>query len=54
MAEFFHMGGYAFYVWSAYGIAALVLVANFTLPLLCERQMKRQLARQARFEGERG
>lgn len=21
MAEFLHMGGYAFYVWSAYGIA---------------------------------
>ncbi|MDX5364938.1 MAG: heme exporter protein CcmD [Alphaproteobacteria bacterium] len=25
MAEFFHMGGYAFYVWSCYGIAALVI-----------------------------
>lgn len=26
MAEFFHMGGYAFYVWSCYGIAALVII----------------------------
>jgi heme exporter protein D len=25
MAEFFNMGGYAFYVWSCYGIAALVV-----------------------------
>lgn len=27
MAEFFHMGGYAFFVWSAYGAAVLVAVA---------------------------
>lgn len=26
MAEFFHMGGYAFYVWLSYGLAALVVV----------------------------
>ena len=26
MAEFFAMGGYAAYVWPAYGLAALVLV----------------------------
>lgn len=27
MAEFFHMGGYAVYVWSAYGVVAFVLIA---------------------------
>ncbi|MDO9128026.1 heme exporter protein CcmD [Parvibaculum sp.] len=27
MAEFFHMGGYAAFVWSAYGLALLVVVA---------------------------
>jgi heme exporter protein D len=26
--EFLHMGGYAAYVWSAYGITLLVLVLN--------------------------
>lgn len=26
MSEFFHMGGYAVYVWPAYGIATLVLL----------------------------
>lgn len=26
MAEFFHMGGYAIFVWSAYGIVAAVLI----------------------------
>ncbi len=25
MSEFFAMGGYAFYVWSAYGISAIAL-----------------------------
>ena len=28
MTEFLLMGGYAVYVWSAYGITLLVLVAN--------------------------
>lgn len=28
-SEFFHMGGYALYVWSAYGFAALVLILNW-------------------------
>lgn len=26
MTEFFAMGGYAFYVWSAYGITALAVI----------------------------
>ena len=28
MSEFFAMGGYGFYVWTAYGVTALVLVAE--------------------------
>ncbi|RKZ82761.1 MAG: heme exporter protein CcmD [Gammaproteobacteria bacterium] len=28
MSEFFAMGGYAGYVWSSYGIAAIVLFLN--------------------------
>ena len=28
MKVFFYMGGYAFYVWSAYGVTALVLLVN--------------------------
>lgn len=27
MAEFFHMGGYAAYVWTSYGLAAAVILA---------------------------
>lgn len=47
--EFLHMGGYAFFVWTAYGIAAVVLVFNFVRPMICERQLRRRLARQARL-----
>lgn len=32
-SEFFAMGGYGVYVWSAYGFAALVLVVNVLIPL---------------------
>ncbi|MDH3690630.1 MAG: heme exporter protein CcmD [Gammaproteobacteria bacterium] len=28
LSEFFHMGGYAFYVWASYGLALVVLIAN--------------------------
>jgi heme exporter protein CcmD len=30
LREFLHMGGYAGYVWSAYGLTTLVLVLNWT------------------------
>jgi heme exporter protein D len=33
MSEFFSMGGYAGYVWSAYGITLAVLVLNVWLAL---------------------
>ncbi len=45
MAEFLHMGGYGAYVWSAYGIAALVLIVNAVLPGRAERAALRRLAR---------
>ena len=32
--EFFEMGGYAFYVWTSYAIALVVLVANLIVPIL--------------------
>jgi len=33
MAEFFSMGGYAAYVWPAYGIAAVILVTMLVVSL---------------------
>ena len=53
MAEFFHMGGYAFYVWGAYGFAMAVLICNLLLPQLRQRKMKRQQRGCIREEGIR-
>lgn len=47
--SFFSMGGYADYVWPAYGIAALVLIA-MTVASVCRLQQARRTL--ARLEGE--
>ncbi len=39
MTEFFHMGGYAAYVWPAFGIVALVLIGNLWRALYVKRQL---------------
>ena len=31
LLEFFHMGGYASFVWPAYGVTAIAIVANIWL-----------------------
>lgn len=41
--EFLTMGGYAVYVWPAYGIAALVLIVNAWLPGRRLRRLLRDL-----------
>ena len=45
MNEFFHMGGYGFYVWTSYGIALLVLLANLLSPILLKKKLLSELAR---------
>tara|TARA_B100000678_G_scaffold204338_1_gene172130 strand:- start:13 stop:177 length:165 start_codon:yes stop_codon:yes gene_type:complete len=50
MAEwvsFWAMGGYASYVWSAYGIAFAVIALNIALPVWCHRALKRRIRRGA-------
>jgi heme exporter protein D len=44
MTEFFAMGGYAGYVWTAYGIAALVLIGLVWQSLRSLRASERDLA----------
>ena len=46
--EFFHMGGYAFYVWTSYGIALFVLLINVILPLRQRNKLLDNIARVAR------
>ncbi len=43
--EFIDMGGRGAYVWSAYGVALVVLVANLLAPALQRRRLLRELAR---------
>ena len=43
VSEFFHMGGYAVYVWSSYGLAALLLVWAFFSPMLSRKNIIKEL-----------
>ncbi len=44
MTSFFAMGGYAFYVWGAYGVATLLLAALIVATVLRHRRIARTLA----------
>ena len=46
--EFFAMGGYAFYVWPAYGLTLIVLLANIIIPVVQRKQFFRQSLKQNR------
>jgi heme exporter protein D len=48
LTEFFHMGGYAFYVWTSYAIALLVLLVNVILPLRQRKKLLDNIARAAK------
>ncbi|WP_025769703.1 heme exporter protein CcmD [Thioalkalivibrio sp. HK1] len=49
LAEYFRMGGYAFYVWTSYAITFAVLGLNWWLPQRRRRAIRRTLAHQARL-----
>lgn len=54
MNAFLAMGGYAAYVWPAYAVFLLVLLADFLSPLLRRRRILRELrARLARQSARR-
>ncbi len=48
MAEYLHMGGYAFYVWTSYALATVVFIANLIAPVLRRRRLERDIAAAAR------
>ena len=50
MAEFLNMGGYAGFVWPAYGLALFVVIINIVLPRHRERQLRQQIAHRIRRE----
>ncbi|HHJ36238.1 MAG TPA: heme exporter protein CcmD [Gammaproteobacteria bacterium] len=41
-SEFFHMGGYAFFVWTSYALTLIIVVANIISPI---RQRKKVISR---------
>ncbi|VAW99606.1 Cytochrome c-type biogenesis protein CcmD, interacts with CcmCE [hydrothermal vent metagenome] len=43
--EFLNMGGYAAYVWSSYGITAVVLIWQVIGPIIQRKQIIKKLAR---------
>ena len=49
-SEFFNMGGYAFFVWTSYGFALLMVVANIVMPLLHRKRVIRRVKRAIRRE----
>jgi heme exporter protein D len=46
--DFFHMGGYAVYVWTSYALTLAVLLFNVVMPLLQRRRLFALLARKRR------
>ena len=46
-SEFLNMGGYAFYVWTSFGLALIVLTANIWYAVKRKRQVIQQLKRRA-------
>ncbi len=54
MNEFFHMGGYAFYVWTSYGLALIILLWNVILPRQRQKQLLARLKRKFRQSPPQG
>jgi heme exporter protein D len=50
VGEFFHMNGYAFYVWGSYGVTLLVLLIEIAMV----RHRKQLVLRQLRMMNESG
>ena len=53
MSEFFNMGGYAVYVWSAYALTLDVLVINLIIPVRNEKQLIKNLRKRQQREDNR-
>ncbi len=49
-SEFFAMGGYAFYVWTSYGLTFLVIVLNIVMPIMHRKKVINRVKRAIRRE----
>ncbi len=48
LTEFLHMGGYAFYVWTSYGITTVVLIVTAITPIRQRKKLLSGIARNIR------
>lgn len=53
LTEFLRMGGYGGYVWSAYGIATVVLIWQLVAPIAHRRRILKEIKRRKRRESPR-
>jgi len=53
MSDFLNMGGYAAYVWSAYGISFVVLILNIILPIYREKELIKSIQKRLQREAQR-
>jgi heme exporter protein D len=49
-SEFFNMGGYAFFVWTSYGLTFLVMLANIISPIIQRRKVIARIKRAIKRE----
>ena len=49
-SEFFNMGGYAFYVWTSYGLTLLMLVVNIVSPMIERKKVIARIKRAIKRE----
>lgn len=52
-SNFLHMGGYAPFVWGAYGVTAALIALEIWAIRARKRRAQREVARQARIDGAR-
>jgi len=53
LEQFFSMGGYAFYIWTAYGVAAIVLLVNLFLTYRRKTEVRKSVERLFKLERPR-
>ena len=49
LSEFFHMGGYAVFVWSSFGLTFVVMLLNWVIPYQQHKINLKKLQRQHRL-----
>jgi len=49
-SEFFHMGGYAFFVWGSYSVALAVVLVNIVMPIIQRKKVIKRIKRTIKRE----